>query len=368
MNQNQVPNRRKQLQWKEADIDDYGDNLKSILAEFQAFNLESLGSTPIYSNKVKIGKKLKYVCKEEGCSFAARIIITIPSDKLQLETASKHFYSISCKSSKDEHNHTVHKNKFCPKKLAEALDKEPGKKPKELLKMLRKDDPIPSNQVQGEEEGEDDNNNQNDENQNSEQIKTDKQILQTIRSIKANNNAKGEIVFVDDLYNFFQDNQLSERRNNTEVFVIDALIENSQNPFISLVFSSRTCMKFLDYAMSSPEPMLAVDGTFKINSFGYPMLVLTTQDSKHQVYPIAFAPSSSECEKSVSFLLNSVIKAYKFLYKKDIKVNYFMSDCATYNYTSVSNTLGSVKHLSCFFSYKRSTKKTKISRTQSQQR
>ena len=121
-------------------------------------------------------------------------------------------------------------------------------------------------------------------------------------------------------------------------------------------------MKFLNYTLSTPDPMLAVDGTFKINSFGYPMLVLTTQDSNHQIYPIAFAPSSSECEQTVTFLLDSVVKAYNILYKKNVNISYFMSDCASYNFTSVSKTVGELKggHLSCFFYIKEKQREQKL--------
>jgi len=190
------------------------------------------------------------------------------------------------------------------------------------------------------------------------QVRTDKQILQTIRNIKSQNNSKGEIICVDDLKDFCLANQFASN-NNKEVFVCDALYGNSLETPICLVFSSKTCMKNLNYTLSMPNPTLAVDGTFKVNSLGYPLLCLTTLDANHQIFPVAMAPASSESEKTISFLLNSVLKTYNKIYKKDVNITYFMSDCGSHIFNAVKNTLGPLKggHLSCFFHIKENQRK-----------
>ena len=62
--------------------------------------------------------------------------------------------------------------------------------------MMRKDGLIPSDdQEKGDE---------NEENQSQRlEQKTNKQVLQIIRSLKANNNSKGEIICMEDLEIFF---------------------------------------------------------------------------------------------------------------------------------------------------------------------
>ena len=121
-------------------------------------------------------------------------------------------------------------------------------------------------------------------------------------------------------------------------------------------------MKYLDQTVSTGAPLLALDGTFKLNSLGYPLLIVTTQDSLHQVFPIAFAPCSSECEETVTFVLTSVVKAYKLLYNKALNVKFFISDCALYMFSSVRKVFPALKaHISCYFHVKQSQKKRGMS-------
>ena len=93
------------------------------------------------------------------------------------------------------------------------------------------------------------------------------------------------------------------------------------------------------------------------------MLCLTTQDSSHQLFPIAFASCSSECEETISFVLNSVTKANKMLFNKDLVVNYFMSDCARYIFTSASQILRPLRgHISCYFHIKECQRKKALTK------
>jgi len=42
--------------------------------------------------------------------------------------------------------------------------------------------------------------------------------------------------------------------------------------------------------------MLAIDGTYKISSENFPMLILATLNRNHNNFPIAYAISSNETE------------------------------------------------------------------------
>ena len=186
-------------------------------------------------------------------------------------------------------------------------------------------------------------------------------LLQSLRNLKSAANSKGGILCVNDLRKFYQQNKL-EKKSSNEVFVIDGLFGDGTESPIALVFSSRTCMKYLDQTVSTGAPLLALDGTFKLNSLGYPLLIVTTQDSLHQVFPIAFAPCSSECEETVTFVLTSVVKAYKLLYNKALNVKFFISDCALYMFSSVRKVFPALKaHISCYFHVKQSQKKRGMS-------
>jgi len=120
-----------------------------------------------------------------------------------------------------------------------------------------------------------------------------------LSSFKTKHNKKGEIISLDDLRKYIEENQL-RISNLTEVFVCDAMVGDGKVSLICIVFTPKTCLRFLDKMYSTSIPMISVDGTFKVNNIGYLMLYLTTQDARHQMFPIAFAPTSSGSEETIS--------------------------------------------------------------------
>ena len=111
--------------------------------------------------------------------------------------------------------------------------------------------------------------------------------------------------------------------------------------------------------MSYSKSTLAIDGTFKVNNLGYPLICLVTQDVNHRIYPIAFAPASVESGATISFVLQAVSRVYSQVYKKILKTKYFMSDCAPYIFTASKQVPGisQAKHLNCFFHLKENLRK-----------
>jgi len=107
----------------------------------------------------------------------------------------------------DEHNHEVKKNNYCPKKLALALNQNPRKRPKEVLNQMRVEEEEKINLLE-----DDVNPNLDDLNNDmpSQNEKTDKQLLQSLRNLKSAANSKGEILCVNDLKKFYQQNKLEE--------------------------------------------------------------------------------------------------------------------------------------------------------------
>jgi len=58
--------------------------------EFQATRLRNKGSDPIVRDEIEIGKKMKYICGKENCSFAIGIATkTDDPIKIELGTASR---------------------------------------------------------------------------------------------------------------------------------------------------------------------------------------------------------------------------------------------------------------------------------------
>jgi len=108
--------------------------------------------------------------------------------------------------------------------------------------------------------------------------------------------------------------------------------------------------------------MWGIGATSKVNSLGFPLITLVTQDCDHEIFPIAFAPSSSECEVTISFVLISVAEAYKLLYGKELKISYFMSDCASYTFNSVVKIFRILpeNHLSCYIHVKQRQKQKSL--------
>ena len=215
-----------------------------------------------------------------------------------------------------------------------------------MLKDIRKDLPIPQSEN---EETNDDDDDVDEEDRDSKK-KTQKQILQSIANIKSKLNSKGEIASLDDLTNFVNENKFSSESTN-EVFVCDAKIGAGQNQPFCIVFSSKTCMKFLHQVLSSETPLLAIDATFKVNNLGYPLITVVSQDSHHEIYPIAFAPTTSESEETISFTLEALIKTYKLIYDQNFNLEYFMSDNAKCIFASAKkiNGISNAKHLNCYF-------------------
>jgi len=167
---------------------------------------------------------------------------------------------------------------------------------------------------------------------------------------------------MDDLKTFSENNKLIKNPTN-EVFICDFTVSESSGSPTCLEFSSKSCMRFLDKALSSPTPMLAIDGTFKLNSVGFPLLCVVTQDAYHEIFPIAFAPANTESEETISFTLNALIKAYNILYSKTLKIKYFMSDNAQYTFNAVSKVFGVLEggHLNCYFHLKERQRKKALS-------
>jgi len=283
----------------------------------------------------------------------------------------------------DEHNHPVIQDKYCPKKLIQIIKEAPEKKPIKILKDIRKTETLSIdsdvNEDDKKESQQEDNQVQEGENQALEDIrdrgdeqfldesldelgenndsdipkKSQKQILQSIYNLKYKVSQKDEIACLDDLEKFVKDNKFNKQSKN-EVFVCDALLGDTKESPIVVVFSSLTCMKFLHKTLSSQQSMLALDETYKVNSLGYPLICLVTQDYSHKVFPIAFAPASTGSELTISFMLKSVLRTYESLYNTIPKAKYFMSDSAKYIFASTMKVLGTLEggHLNCYFHLK----------------
>ena len=125
-----------------------------------------------------------------------------------------------------------------------------------------------------------------------------------------------------------------------------------------VVFSSKSCTRFLYKALSSPTfffHMLAIDGTFKLNSvcwFSSFMCCYSRCFSWN--FPYCFCASKSRVRRNDFFYLKTLMEAYNILYSKTLKIKYFMSDNAQYTFNAVSKLFGVLGrgHLNCYFHLK----------------
>lgn len=95
------------------------------------------------------------------------------------------------------------------------------------------------------------------------------QILSSIRALKSQISSKGEIVCIDDLQTFVNENLYKESRNQ-EFFVADALLGNGtkDNPIV-ITLTSRTCLNFIKEQAESCIPQFAWD--IQSKRFGIPI-------------------------------------------------------------------------------------------------
>ena len=130
---------------------------------------------------------------------------------------------------------------YCPKKLAMSIENNPHKRPKEILKDLRKNISLPSDALEELDSSQ----------ENLEDFAlqdTQKQILQRLSHLKYKKNMKDEIICVDDLSKFVNDNKF-EASNPSEVFVCDAMLSHKEGDPICIVFSSKTCLSQLVHVL-----------------------------------------------------------------------------------------------------------------------
>lgn len=184
------------------------------------------------------------------------------------------------------------------------------------------------------------------------------QILSSIRALKSQISSKGEIVCIDDLQTFVNENLYKESRNQ-EFFVADALLGNGtkDNPIV-ITLTSRTCLNFIKEQAESCIPQFAWDATYKVNDLGYPLITTVTQDGEHSIFPTSFSIVSSESEATYTFCLNALKKSYFKLFKKKMPFKYIMSDAANYIFNATQKNCENMKeHLVCFFHLKQAIKK-----------
>jgi len=92
-------------------------------------------------------------------------------------------------------------------------------------------------------------------------------------------------------------------------------------------------------------PQFAWDGTYKLNGLRYPLIVTTTQDSMHTIFPTSFTIASNESEATYSFILKALRNSYKKIYKTNFIFKYIMSDGADYILMLQRNIWKEIKHI-----------------------
>lgn len=81
--------KKKDRIWEESKYN-YGNTVDVIKAEFQSLSLNSIRTTYITKDKVKIGDKKLYECSKTHCDFAARIVLyRMPGSTPKVEVSGK---------------------------------------------------------------------------------------------------------------------------------------------------------------------------------------------------------------------------------------------------------------------------------------
>ena len=103
--------------------------------------------------------------------------------------------------------------------------------------------------------------------------------------------------------------QLIKRFNNENREDHDAMIigHNLDPENFCLVFTSSCLLKnIIHQALTSSVRYMRLDGTYKLNILGYPLLIVGTQDLNHKFRLIRMAISKHEREKDYKFLLEGL--------------------------------------------------------------
>ena len=232
------------------------------------------------------------------------------------------------------------KNIFCSKLIEQAVKEHPDRKPKALHRNLLVAQSNSSSSLNINSNEED---NQSIQNQEQAEMPSKKKVLGKIRAIKHKVNSKGEIVDLDGLQKWVNENKFNPNNPQQEVFVADAILGDGseQNP-LNIVLSSRTCLKYLK-DQSTALPQYGFDSSFKVNALNYPMSCWVTQDSNHSTFIIALSVCNTENKKNYSFMIQSIMKKYYAIYKQQVVFKYVMSDAAL----SIFNAIKEVQTRNC---------------------
>lgn len=93
--------------------------------------------------------------------------------------------------------------------------------------------------------------------------------------------------------------------------------------FFRFVISTKRLLKIL---LSVKQ--LCVDATYKLNWFGYPMMVIGTVDKNKKFNPLAFACCSFEKKADYEFIFDAIKKSIKALFDEDFAPEILVSDAA----------------------------------------
>ena len=190
-------------------------------------------------------------------------------------------------------------------------------------------------------------------------VREKKKVLASIRTIKHKISSKGEIIILDDLERLVNENKFNSNDSNQEIFITGAKlgIGTKEDPLI-IVFSSRTCLKYLRDLSQTNLPQFGLDSTFKVNELRYPLTCWAAQDVHHTIYPIALAISNSECEETYKFVLKSIMETYFEIYKVNLTPKYIISDAAEFIFKATKEVFGEmVTHVVCYFHLKQAVKR-----------
>ena len=93
-----------------------------------------------------------------------------------------------------------------------------------------------------------------------------------------------------------------------------------------VVVSTKSLLENLLKQAAHDFPFLCLDGTFKLNKNGYPLLMMNTIDRHYHGHPVANALCNGETQDNYEFLLKSLKKSIDQIYDYQIHPRFILAD------------------------------------------
>jgi uncharacterized protein with PQ loop repeat len=130
--------------------------------------------------------------------------------------------------------------------------------------------------------------------------------------------------------------------------LVDFTITNTS---FKCVLTTRNLIKNIIRQEEKADAVFVTDGTYKLNSNDYPLLVIATVDVERHAHPVAYCICDKENTESYQYFFSAIKTSLKDIFKYTWHPVYTLSDGASYIRKAIINVFDAPKMLMCRFHF-----------------